>query len=166
MIGELVGSLPTFSTMDEPYYLLVEEGHTFAEMPTLEDFELQLERSIESVTSGDNDCVFDRCPLDILAYLITHDESDGFDIGPWLPRVGDAMEHLDLVVFVPIETPDRIAVLASEHRRLRQRVDEELRSLVLDDRLGFGVPVIEVTGSPEGRAAQVLARLRGGFEPR
>jgi predicted ATPase len=69
LIGELIDCLPTFSTVDEPYYLLEEEGHVFAEMPCLEDFELQLERSIKSVVGREGDCLFDRCPFDILAYL-------------------------------------------------------------------------------------------------
>lgn len=166
LIGELVDSLPSFSTVDEPYHLLAEEGHLFAELPGLEDFELQLERSIVSIVESEADCLFDRCPADLMAYLIAHDESAGFDIDRWLPRVRDAMRRLDLVVFVPIEEPDRVPVTASDHRLLRQRVDEELREIVLDDRWGFAVPAIEVTGSPAERARRVLAYLGGDAEPR
>lgn len=161
LIDELVGSLPTFRAVDEPYCLLVEEGHAFAETPYLEDFELQLERSIESITGSGEHCIFDRCPLDILAYLISHDESEGFDIDRWLPRVEDAIRWLDLVVFVPIEEPDRIMISEPEHGSLRQRVNEELRSIVLEDRWGFGLATIEVTGSPAERAGQVFAQLDG-----
>lgn len=160
LIDKLIGSLPTFSTVDEPYYLLEEEGHSFAEMPCLEDFELQLERSIKAIVESDGDCLFDRCPSDILAYLIAHDESEGFDINRWLPRVRDAMQQLDLVIFVPIENPDRVSVSASDHWRLRRRVDEELQDIVLEDRWTFGVPAIEVAGPPGERARQALAYLR------
>ena len=166
LIAELSRSLPAFSTVDEPYYLLEEEGHEFAEMPSLEDFELQLERSIESLEESEGDCLFDRCPADMLAYLMTHDDSEAFDVNRWLARVRDAMQQLDLIIFVPIEDPDRVSVSTSDHRRLRRRVDEELRDIVLEDRWSFGVPAIEVAGSASERARQVLAHLRGKGELR
>jgi hypothetical protein len=125
-------------------------------MPSLEDFELQLERSIQSLAEEGEDRIFDRCPADILAYLITHDESEGFDVDAWLPRVRSAVERLDLIVFVPIERPDRVAI--PDHAKLRRRVDEELRDILLNDRWGIGVEVLEVIGTPEERARQVLAR--------
>ncbi len=160
LLAELSRSLPAFCTVDEPYHLLEEEGHEFAEMPSLEDFELQLERSIESLVESEEDCLFDRCPADILAYLRVHDDSEAFDVDRWLARVRNAMQRLDLIVFVPIENPDRVSLSASDHRRLRRRVDEELQEIVLDDRWSFGVPAIEVAGSVSERARQVLAYLR------
>lgn len=160
LIGELIGSLASFRAVEEPYYLLEEEGHVFAEIPCLEDFERQLERSIQSIVESEENSLFDRCPCDILAYLITHDESEWFDVACWLPRVRDAMQRLDLVIFVPIEEPDRVGVAASDHGRLRRCVDEELHDIILDDRWAFAVPAIEVAGSPGERARQVLAHLR------
>jgi predicted ATPase len=165
LIQELSRALPTYVAVDEPYYLLEEEGHDFAEMPSLEDFELQLERSIESILDSEGDCLFDRCPFDMLAYLITHEDSDGFDVDRWLPRARRALQRLDLIVFVPVEEPDRVIVSASDQRALRRRVDEELRDIVLEDRWSFGVEAIEVTGTPRGRARQVLAYLGGQDGP-
>jgi hypothetical protein len=159
LIAELSRALPAYVVVDEPYYLLGEEGYEFSEMPSLEDFELQLERSIECLLDGEADQLFDRCPADILAYLITHRDSDGFDLEIWLPRVQRAMQRLDLVVFVPVESPDRIILSEPGLGRLRRRVDEELRDIVLDDRWSFGVEAIEVTGTPRERARQVLASV-------
>ncbi len=159
LIHELKRFLPNYVTIDEPYYLLEEEGHRFAEMPGLEDFELQLDRSMKSVVGSEGDCLFDRCPSDMLAYLFTHEDSDGFDIDLWLPRVRDAMQRLDLIVFVPVEKPDRVRVPASEGRALRSRVDDQLRDIILEDRWSFGVEAIEVTGPSHERAREVLARL-------
>jgi predicted ATPase len=161
LIEELSRALPAYGVVDEPYHLLEEEGHEFAEMPSLEDFELQLERSIECVEDGEGDQLFDRCPADLLAYLTTHRDSDGFDVEAWLPRVRNAMQQLDLIVFVPVEDPDRVIVSDREESELRQRVDEELREIAVEDRWGFGVEAIEVTGSPRERARQVLAYVRG-----
>jgi predicted ATPase len=162
LIEELSRALPAYVVVDEPYYVLEEEGHEFAEMPSLEDFELQLERSLESMVDSRRDQLFDRCPADILAYLITHRDSDGFDLDLWLPRVRNAMRRLDLIVFVPVESPDRVIVSEPEERTLRRRVDEELRDIVLEDRWDFGVEAIEVTGASRDRARQVLAHVAGG----
>jgi predicted ATPase len=161
LIEELSRALPTYGVVDEPYQVLEEEGHEFAEMPSLEDFELQLERSIQSMFDGKKDQLFDRCPADILAYLLTHRDSDGFDVDSWLPRIRSAMRRLDLIVFVPVESPDRVVVSDPEERKLRRRVDEELRDIVLDDRWDFGVEAIEVAGTSRERARQVLRHVAG-----
>jgi predicted ATPase len=160
LVEELCRALPTYGAVDEPYHLLEEEGHEFAEMPCLEDFEFQLARSIESIVEDEEDRIFDRCPADILAYLITHRESDGFDVERWLPRVRRAMERLDLIVFVPVEQPDRVTVSEADHAALRRAVDEEIREIVLEDRWEFGVETLEVAGSSRERVRQVLARVR------
>jgi predicted ATPase len=160
LIEELLRFLPTYLAIDEPYYLLEEEGHEFAEMPCREDFELQLQRSIDAVVEGDGDQIFDRCPADILAYLITQSERDGFDVADWLPRVRTAMGRLDLIVFVPVEQPDRVTVPGPDLMELRLRVDEELRDIVLGDRWEFGVETLEVTGTTAARVRRVLARVR------
>jgi hypothetical protein len=162
LVEELGEVLPSYLTVDEPYHLLEEEGHEFREMPSLEDFELQLERSIECLVEGDGNRLFDRCPADILAYLLTHADADGFDVEHWLPRARTAMQRLDLVVFVPVENPDQVVVADPEDAELRRRVDEELREIVLEDRWGFGVTALEVTGSPRERAGQVLTHMAGG----
>jgi predicted ATPase len=160
LIAELSRALPGYEVLDEPYHLFEEEGHEFAETPSLEDFELQLERSIECIAGSEEDCLFDRCPADLLAYMLTHRESDGFDAGRWLSRVRKAMRQLDLIVFVPVENPDRVAS-EPEEDDWRLRVDEELQEILLADRWDFGVKVIEVTGSPRERARQALTHITG-----
>ena len=113
---------------------------------------------MKSLAEEGEDRIFDRCPADILAYLITHEESQGFDVDAWLPRVRGAMERLDIIVFVPIEHPERVTNVDRDDARLRRRVDEELRDILLNDRWGIGVEVLEVSGTPQERARQVLAR--------
>ncbi len=166
LVGKLVASHPKFRAVDEPYYLLENEGHAFADVPGFDDFELQLERSITAIQESGQDDLFDRCPLDMLAYLAVHDESERFDVDRWLPRLRDVMRQLDLIVFVPIEDPERIPASELDHRRLRRRVNEELQDIVLDDKWAFGVPTIEVSGDAHERAGQVLAHLKNHFESR
>jgi carbohydrate kinase (thermoresistant glucokinase family) len=157
LLEELGETLAGYTVIDEPYHQLEEEGHEVAEMPSLEDFELQLERSLDDVAGSRGGQLFDRCPADLLAYLLTHEEADAFEPEAWLSRVRSAMRRLDLIVFVPIEDPDRVA--GHDDDDLRRRVDEQLREILLDDCWAFGVEVLEVSGSPRERARQVLAHV-------
>lgn len=159
LVEELSRALPTYEVVDEPYYLLEEEGHQFSEVPCFEDFELQLDRSIQCIVGAGRDGLFERCPVDFLAYLFAHWDSMRFDVAGWLPRVHSAMEQLALIVFVPLESPDRIRVSGSENAGLRRRVDEQLRQLFSDNPWEFGVRVLEVTGTTRERAQRVLAHL-------
>lgn len=164
LVGDLADALPEYSTVEEPYYLLVEEGYEFPEMPSVEDFELQLERSIAYLEEGDEDVIFDRCPADLLGYLLTHPEAEAFDLRRWLPRVRKAMGTLDLVVFVPVEGRDRIVLPPSEDAELRALVDEKLKEILLENAFGFGVEVLEVAGAPRERVRRVLASLHGDLK--
>jgi thymidylate kinase len=162
---ELAAALPQYLTVDEPYYLLEEEGHQFPAMPSIEDFELQLERSIEILNGGEPDVIFDRCPADLVAYLLTHEDAGLFDLEDWLPRARAAIETLDLIVFVPVEDRDRIALPRSLDAGFRSDVDEKVREILLDNFLGFDVDVLTVKGSPQGHARQVLAYLGAAPTP-
>ena len=154
----LTDALPGHRLVPEPYRALEDEGHEFGDMPSLEDFELMLARSCESLESAEANLVFDRCPLDVLAYLQTHEDAEAFTLEPWLPRIEAVMATLDLVVFVPIEQPDRVAVPRSE-AALRAEVDDVLRAAVLDDAYDLELPVLEVAGAPAARLQQVMAHL-------
>jgi predicted ATPase len=159
LVEALAEALAGYGTVEEPYHQLAEEGHELAASPSVEDFELQLRRSIEDLRDGDEDVLFDRCPLDLLAYLRVHEDADLVDLDGWLPTVVQAIARLDLVVFVPIEEPDRISLARSEDDEQRRAVDEELRGMLLEDRLGLEVDVVEVTGGVQDRVAQVLSRV-------
>lgn len=153
LIEALAEHLPAYRVIDEPYALLEEEGHELSDPPTIEDFEVQLGRSLEIAEDLPRDALVDRCPLDFLAYLRALD--DEYDIDPWLDAVRDAMATFDLVVAVRIESPDRITVSSSEDRHLRSDVDMQIRALVLEDALGLGVEAIEVRGSVDDRVTDV-----------
>ena len=157
LIGELSDRLPGFELFDEPYWQLVEEGQLFSDPPTLEEYELQLERSVDDVVISEGDCLFERCPLDFLAYILVLDDSLRSDVERHLPSVREAVESLDLIVFVPIEEPDRMG--DTDYPELRRRVDEELREIVMDDVFDLGIEVLEVTGPAGERARQVMELL-------
>jgi hypothetical protein len=78
----------------------------------------------------------------------------------WVSSAQGVLRRLDLIVYVPVERPDRIEVPEIEGRRLRKRVDTTLREMLVDDAWGFGVPVLEVRGTPGERVRSVLRHLR------
>lgn len=51
----LSAALPGHEFVPEPYYLLEEDGYECEEMPSVEDFERQLERSFQSLEEGGAD---------------------------------------------------------------------------------------------------------------
>src|SRR5688572_22336612 len=107
-----------------------------------------------------HDVIFDRCPVDYLGYLAAVKPRDVEALGARIARTVGAIDSLDLIVFVPIERPDRIDVPASEGRRLRHRVDAILRDILIEDTWGLGARVVEVSGSPDHRVRQVLSHAQ------
>lgn len=154
----LASALPDYELVPEPYHLMEQAGHVFAELPALDDFALQLDRSIAYIHHSVPNIVFDRCPLDFLGYLQTHADAGQFEFEDWLPRIRDAVAKLDLIVFVPIETPDRLAV-ARSHVATRAEVDAVLRDVIARDCYGIGANVVEVTGSLDARLQSALAKV-------
>ena len=67
----LSAHLPGHLTAYEPYYLLEDEGYEFAFPPSPDDYRVLLGRSLESLSAQPQQpgVVFDRTPLDYLAYL-------------------------------------------------------------------------------------------------
>lgn len=160
LVQDLSEALPRhYSTVEEPYHLLEEEGYEFSEEPSIEDFERQLERSIECLEESGPNVVFDRCPVDLLGYLLTHPEAESFDLERWLPRIETAMEMLDLIIFLPIEKRDRISLPSSQDPELRLLVDEKIREILDDPPFDFDGDVVEVTGPPSERVRRVMALL-------
>jgi predicted ATPase len=159
LIESVAGVLPGYTTVDEPYYLLEEEGYESSETPSVDDFQVQLERSLVALEDDDQDVLFDRCPADLFAYLLVHEDASAFAADDWLARTREAMQTLDLVVFVPIEDRDRIALASHEDRAYRLAVHEKLHDLLVDDALGFEAEVIIVRGDVRERVDQVMARI-------
>ena len=82
LIARLAETLERYSVVAEPYAQLEEGGYAFAHPPSADDYVAQLECTLEPNTKAD--VIFDRSPLDFLAYLTAVDGS--YDIDAW-PRV-------------------------------------------------------------------------------
>ncbi len=151
LIAALLKNLPLYTSIPEPYHLLEEEGYEFSDPPSLEDFEKQFVYSMQCIRKSTCNTLFDRSPFDPLAY------APALIKEPRLREMQEALDLLDLIVFVPIENPDRIAVPRSENKNLRKRVDERLYEFLLNDSLGVleNLKVLEVVGSLEERVQRI-----------
>ena len=167
LIDDFIATHDEYESVPEPYWLLAQNGMPFTDGPSTADLEEQLGQSCTLIleqVSGAN-VIFDRCPLDFLAYLDVVSESEGFE---WLPqgrllgRIARALATLDLVVFVPLQRPDEIAV-PIEYPQLRAKVDRRLKTMLRQDDLGLldeGQPrVVEISGSRPHRLACIASRL-------
>ena len=168
LLRDLIDARPDFHAVAEPFEMF-EVSDAFVDGPNLEDFERQLEQSCELILSSrDESCViFDRCPLDFIAYLEAMSEAEGQEwmpSGKQLARIEPAMQMLDLIVFVPLPERDEIAG-SIEYPKLRRDVDQKLKTMLEEDEFGFlddGLAMLDVSGTREKRVAKVVARLAIG----
>jgi hypothetical protein len=153
--------LPGHITADEPYYLLEEEGHEFDFPPSPDDYRALLARSLRCLSDPPPrpGIVFDRTPLDYLAYLV----AIGVDVeqGADAPAIQTALARLDLLVLTVITTETEQTLPTPELPGLRARMNDALLDLVYANPLdAWGeVPVLELDGPLDARLPTVLAAL-------
>jgi hypothetical protein len=167
LAAALCEHLPGHVAADEPYYLLEEEGYEFGFPPSPEDYRALLARSVRSLASppSPTGVVFDRTPLDYLAYLAATGEAPPGEAGAAALRA--AFARLDLLVITPITAETERVLPAAEMPVLRSLVNDALLDLVYDDPLSAwaDVPVLELSGPLDGRLDAVLAALGRGRAP-
>ena len=161
LAGALCARLPGHVMADEPYYLLEQEGYEFGFPPSLEDYRALLACSARSLSSRPlpPGIIFDRTPLDYLAYIGTTGADPSDEAGA--AALESAFASLDLLVITLI-TPETEQVLpAAEMPGLRAQMNDALLELVYGDPLNAweDIPVLELTGPLDGRLDAVLAAL-------
>jgi hypothetical protein len=162
LVAELCLHLAGHVPVDEPYYLLEEEGYEFGFPPSLDDYRAQLRCSLRVLRSAAPRVVFDRTPLDFLAYLAALGASVEDEADPSVVR--SALAGLDLLIVTPV-TPETERMLPRPGMlRLRETMNGAMLDLLSSDPLeAWGdVPVIELSGPLDGRLEAVLAALPGG----
>lgn len=147
---ELLKSLPGYTLEMEPYYQLELSGYEFSETPTAEDFLEQFNYSAKLISQSKNKVIFDRCVLDILAYL--HVVDPGRRIQSLFETAQTLLAEIDLFVFVPIEEPDVIPSHQADLPELRGQVNDLLHEWIRD----LGIEALEVNGTLADRRDQVL----------
>ncbi|WP_444932640.1 AAA family ATPase [Microbulbifer sp. JTAC008] len=158
ILDDLGGSLDNFEIIEEPYILLEEKGHEFSDSPSEDDFISQLDYSIELITSSQDNRLFERCPLDFVAYINTIN-NNSVSLEEYREQILEAMELIDIVIFVPVENPDRIRCPESENPELRKEVDIQLQDLIYEFEDSSGFRVIEIRGNPKERIQKITSFL-------
>jgi hypothetical protein len=162
LVGELCDHLDGHVPVDEPYFLLEDEGYEFEFPPSLDDYRAQLRRSLRLLRSAAPRVVFDRTPLDFLAYLAALGAGVEGEAVP--SAVRSALASLDLLIVTPITAETERVLPRPGLPRLRETMNDALLDLLGSDPLdAWGdVPVIELGGPLEGRLAAVLAAVPPG----
>lgn len=147
-------SFHDYDFYQEPYFELQEMGVVFSEIPTVDDYRMQLEYSLKQIARSGTDAIFDRCPIDLLAYVLAVDNT--FDFQSIYNKIQNAINTIDVFVFVPLEKPDRISCSRSDLPELRSEVNDILYELISD----FDLEVIEVKGNLSERFHQILHQIQ------
>jgi hypothetical protein len=153
--------LPGHLVAEEPYYMLEEAGYEFGLPPSLEDYRALLDCSVRSLGTPPlrPEVIFDRTPLDYLAYLAVTGAgpSDQADAAP----LRLACSSLDLLVIAPITAETEQILPPAGLPELRSQVNDLLLELVYDDPLDLwgDIPILELTGPLDGRLDAVLDAL-------
>lgn len=150
---ELSARMPDYLWVPEPYFMMEELGYSFLSSPGIEDYLEQLEFSMKQLQTNRPNVIFDRSPLDFLAYLRAIGAGD--IAAPLYTKVLDTMDYIDLLIFIPIESPDEIGCPGDEMPVLRRDVDEILSSLISEVYCDYLI----VTGSVNERIRKVLSKI-------
>jgi len=149
--------LPEYKFREEPYYELEQLGYVFSEMPIVDDFIEQLEYSTKQIKDCKDNIIFDRCPIDFIAYIQALDRSRNilseYDLD-------DIVSKIDLLVFVSIEQPDLIKCNKSNFPELRYQVNELLNDVIAD----LNIETLEVKGSVMNRKDQILSKINDMYK--
>jgi hypothetical protein len=162
LIDEFLTAHPDFVHEPEPYTVMVEDyGEEFSSEPGADDFFRQLKFSVDRLRqhSFDEQVIYERCPVDFLAYIFALRALNREVVGVKLIEIArelvcEGMQHLDLVVFLPLDHGKFIDVPTEEDPILRTAVDENLGSLFSDDEFGVrstSPAIVEVSGTSRER---------------
>ena len=161
LIDAFLARHPEFAHEPEPYVQMDALGEVFGEEPTEDDFRRQLDFCLATLAkySPNDNVIFDRSPIDFLAYIVAIRGQPPDDFDDLVDKVAAALPNLDLIAFLPLDG----TIDAGEEAELREDVDEELYAFILDDELELfeaGTPlVIQLHGGVEARYDAIRAVL-------
>ncbi len=140
LIEDFIKAHPEYRTEMEPYYKLQDEKPMeLALEPSLDDLIEQLHYSIEQINQCKNEknVIFDRCPVDFIAYAMCSEELGSHDINDSevaeiFPDVKDALNKLDLILFLPI-TKENLIDYDEDNPAYRKAADKSFKKIYRDD---------------------------------
>lgn len=158
LISEFAALHPDFEVLPDPFELL---DDTDAE-PGADSFFAQLQLAAARLREPARGVsrIAERGPLDFLAYLdaLMSLRRPGRSLAMFrggLATAAGAMAQADLLVLLPLTEADHIEVPDDEDPELRSAMNDALLELADDPDLVGNARVIELTGSPSHRLAQL-----------
>ncbi|WP_353813395.1 hypothetical protein [Agromyces sp. SYSU T00266] len=156
---------PEFTVLPDPFELVDESWDT----PNASLFATQLRISATRLHPEESPEQFiaERGPVDFLAYLHALDDLAGASVSRDLLErstaiTRQALQHVDLLVVLPLTTMDQIVAEADEHLALRDATNDALLDLIDDpDVVGERPHVVEITGNRNQRLADLEATATG-----
>lgn len=137
LIEDFINKHPDYKSDIEPYYKLQDEKSMELSLePSLDSLLEQLDYSIEQLNNNSNEhnIIFDRCPIDFIAYAMC-DESIDLNrsvISEKFPEVKEALNNLDLIIFLPI-TKEHLIEYTEENPAYRKLADKCFKKIYRDD---------------------------------
>jgi hypothetical protein len=172
MIHDFIKSRPEYHQEIEASFRLQEEdGTEFPAAPILECILMELDYTIERLNqcAGMTNSMFDRCPVDYIAYAMYIAQQDQLDINDneiadRFPLIKMALRNLDLIVFIPITKKHLINDIEDEDFIFRKVVDSCFKKLYRDEIYdlfpGYQQPkIIELWGNRQERIKKLETYL-------
>lgn len=140
LLNDFIKTHPDYRGEIEPYYKLQEEKAIELSLePSLDSLLEQLDYSIKQLNqcANETNVIFDRCPVDFIAYAMCVADQDSMDINDSevaerFPEVKEALHHLDLIVFLPI-TKEHLIDYTEENPIYRKIADKYFKKIYRDD---------------------------------
>jgi hypothetical protein len=163
LIEDFIKKHPEYTCVLEPYYKLQNEQVMELSLePSLESLLEQLDYSISQLKESDKakNVIFDRCPVDFIAYALCALDQDDMDINDSevserFPDIKTALNNLDLILFLPINQENLIEY-PEENPAYRKLSDKFFKKIYRDDACdifpNYNHPkVIEIYGDRQAR---------------
>lgn len=140
-INDFIKVHPDYIHEIEPYYQLQDKHNIeFSEDPTLECLYDQLDYSLERLHELSNhpNVIFDRCPIDFVAYAMYAAKQMGITIHESViferfSDIQEALENLDLIVFLPIKQEHEADYIIPEDGFYRKAIDKYFKKIYRDE---------------------------------
>lgn len=171
LIEDFIKKHPDYKREIEPYYKLQDEKTMELSLePSIESLLEQLDYSIEQLHTHANErnIIFDRCPIDFLAYTMCALDQDSIDINDSevsekFPEIKEALNHLDLIVFLPIDKENSIEY-TEENPFYQKAADKCFKKIYRDEICDifprYGHPkIIEISGDRKERIKKLESYL-------
>lgn len=171
LIEDFIRAHPEYKCEVEAYHKLQDEKEMELSLePTFESLIEQLDHSIDQLNRNSNErnIIFDRCPVDYIAYSMYIADQESIDINDTemaerFAEVKGALDNLDIIVFLPI-TKEHSIEYTEENPEYRKNVDKFFKQIYRDGICDifprYGHPkVIEIWGDRFARIKKLESYL-------